>query len=118
MAHADAMPSELSAAIADTRARFVDSLISTVNEIEELKKHLEAGPRPGSALRELAHRVHKIAGVAGMTGFARIGDMARSVETGMNRALREGECRPAQATLQQLENLLDMLEQAADEAAF
>ena len=108
MAHAannSVMESELDL----IRARYVASLDITIIELDVL---LNAIGSPGSdrALAAIRSRVHKIAGVAPMLGFSRIGELARQIETALEGRATSLDPGKARLVRDQLEHLLDELE--------
>ena len=91
------------------RARYVASLDITIIELDVLLNAIGSSDSD-RAFDAIRSRVHKIAGVAPMLGFSRIGDLAREIEIALEDCSAPPDPGKASSVRDQLERLLDELE--------
>jgi hypothetical protein len=104
-------------ALLPVRARFVDLLLPRVMELERLRCRVNAGQEVVPAILAIGGLAHKIAGVAGTLGFARVGHLALQVDARISEArkMQEPVALFWDATEPVLEALMDAMEAHLDE---
>jgi len=106
---------EFDPTFAPVREKFRAGFENHILAFEALKTEIE-GQQPERGLAQIAARAHKIAGVAGTLGFARIGAIASSLDQTINAGTAAGHA-PSKVFDQiapRLEDLLDRLEAELD----
>ncbi|PWE31430.1 hypothetical protein DDZ14_13030 [Maritimibacter sp. 55A14] len=103
---ATAKEDELSRAILQVRARFVETLDTQILEIEELRKSASQPESRETALRGIRERAHRLVGYAATIGFEPIGDRAREVDSYVDEWLSAGA--PAGMTAE-IDDLIERL---------
>lgn len=94
-------------ALTPIRCRFVTMLSEAQVDIQDdLQLVLDEPAGSHDAFRRIAARLHKIAGTAGMLGFAQMGEQARSAENQIITLLKHDAAPPQEACMQ----VIDFLE--------
>lgn len=105
---------QLQAGLARVRERFILSLEDRIDEFYELLEYLADDGCRGQACAEIRARAHKLHGIAGSVGFARMGALAAQLEQHID-LLRGGPTPNDTEFVQELLNvLLDEMEQSLD----
>tara|TARA_R110002072_G_scaffold103764_6_gene227621 strand:- start:572 stop:910 length:339 start_codon:yes stop_codon:yes gene_type:complete len=93
-------------ALAPIRDRFYQSLRATQHDVHvELERALNDSATGRDALRQIATKLHKIAGSAGTLGFTRLGEQAHTTEYVIIDVLKSQSRSPTEAYLQVIEFL-------------
>jgi len=90
--------------LAQLQARFIETHRARHARLDELADNLSGR----AELDETIFLLHRIAGVAGTVGYAPLGAAAKDLEIRMSQARDAGTLPPNEATLDALEDLLDM----------
>lgn len=93
------------------RARFLDRLGDRCLEIEALMLTIDERGQDQALLQEISSHVHKIAGIAPTLGFTNLGKAALEMEMRLSQDVTFFDW---QACRQQIEDLLDLMEDALD----
>lgn len=107
----------LSEALAGIRSDFIDGLFPAVNELDYQKQALRQPAQVPAALASIQKIAHKLSGLAGSVGFPALGARAAEIDiTVSNLRKRSASQREVDALDGSVEQLLDLIEAALDEA--
>lgn len=113
--NAVAQNADFTRALAAVRGRFVDGLFDRVLELEALAQQMRQKQGTSIHLKQIAHILHKLAGVAPTVGFPRIGAEARRIEEIIWKAAEKSEQANIWPKIEQpLETLMNALEDTID----